>query len=223
MNKDEALFFAHIAWATYVNKFKIDGFKPEATFENKTTDTQGAFGLTNQNAFVIAFRGSEETGVQDWITDLKFIRQVYPYQESNNRKVKVHYGFIEAYKSVREEVLDAVKKSNMDKIICTGHSLGGALASLCALDVQYNTPKNVRCFTYGSPKVGNAAFAESYNRRVKNTYRIVTKGDIVPMFPPLGYHHVGTLHELDYSEPDANLLDKVAAHFPHNYVRSLQA
>ena len=224
MDKKEVLYYFGIAWSSYNNSFdRIKGFKANAIFENKDTDTQGALGVANNRDFVIVFRGSEETGVHDWITDLKFIKQVYPYQESNNKKVKVHYGFIEAYKSVREAVLQRVKKAPQQRIICTGHSLGAALACLCALDIQYNTPKSVRCVTYGCPKVGNAAFAESYNRRVPKTYRVVTHGDLVPKRPPLGYHHVGELLELGQVNDDMGLMDKVAAHLPQTYIKSLRA
>ncbi len=140
MDKKDAILFARISHGVYINQFKLRDFQHTANFDNQSTHTQGAFGIANKKRFVVAFRGSEETKVDDWITDLKFIKQVYPYQESNNRKVKVHYGFIEAYKSLREVVLNSVKSSGLDTVIFTGHSLGGALASLAALDIQYNLP-----------------------------------------------------------------------------------
>jgi hypothetical protein len=52
---------------------------------------------------------------------------------------------------------------------CAGHSLGGALAQLAAHDiargaqVQGLRPK-VTCYTFGSPRVGNHAFAREYNK-----------------------------------------------------------
>ena len=41
----------------------------------------------------------------------------------------------------------------------TGHSLGGALAVLCALDLQ-DIYGNINLYTFGCPRVGNAAFAQ---------------------------------------------------------------
>jgi predicted lipase len=231
MNKKEAMLCARVAQATYGGSGKVSDFRLTARFENRGTDTQGIFGEAYGNTFVIAFRGSEETGLADWITDLKFIKQVFPYAESKNKKVKVHHGFISAYKSVREEVLKAAKETPHQRIICTGHSLGGALATLCALDVQYNLPdKKVSCYTYGSPKVGNADFAQSYNQRVPNTFRFVNSADTVPSMPPGGYEHVGMLHHVgqvssklgeigDFVE---KVIDKVEDHFPHNYIKALQ-
>lgn len=223
MNREEAILFAQIAQGTYNNKFNLDDFQLTATFENKDTDTQGVFGIAYKKRFVVAFRGSEETGIEDWITDLKFIKKVYPYSESNNKKVKVHYGFIEAYKSVREAVLKAARETAAKEITCTGHSLGAGLATLCALDLQYNLPeKEISCYTYGSPRVGNKHFAASYNRRVPQTYRIVNRSDIIPKLPIIGYKHVGQLYHLDERGFKGGIGDKVEDHFPHKYVSALR-
>jgi predicted lipase len=229
MNKKEAVLCAAIAQSTYGGSCSSSDFRLLARFENKGTDTQGIFGEAYGNSLVVAFRGSEETGIADWITDLKFIQQVYPYEESKNKKVKVHHGFISAYKSVREAVLNEAKKTPHPRIICAGHSLGGALATLCALDLQYNLPdKEVSCYTFGSPKVGNPHFTESYNKRVPNTFRFVNRSDAVPDLPPGSYEHVGELLYLGgltnsgLSNLVDKVMDKVEAHLPHNYLKALQ-
>lgn len=219
-----ALLYARISMGVYTYNFgNLKDFQFTAKFENKGTHTQGAFGIAYGDTFVVAFRGSEETRIEDWITDLKFIQQVYPYDESNNKKVKVHFGFIWAYKSVREAVLRGAKDTAAQKIATTGHSLGAGLATLAALDIQYNTGKEVACYTYGSPKVGNRAFADSYNRRVPKTYRIVNRFDVVPLIPPIGYVHVGELHHLGANSLEDALANKVADHLPVNYINSLSA
>jgi len=222
MHKHEAILFAQIAQGVYINRFNLPDFQLTATFENKGADTQGVFGIAYSDRFVVAFRGSEETGITDWITDLKFAQQVFPYEESNNRKVKVHYGFIQAYKSVREAVLQAAKQTAAKKIVVAGHSLGGALATLCALDLQYNTGKEVSCYTYGSPKVGNADFRASYNRRVPQTYRFVNRFDIIPSLPPIGYRHVGQLYHLDKDSQEDAVVNRALDHLPYNYINAVQ-
>jgi triacylglycerol lipase len=228
MDKNEALLCAEVAQSTYGGKCRSDDFRLTARFENKGTDTQGIFGEAYGDALVIGFRGSEETGIWDWITDLKFVQQVYPYGEPGNSQIRVHYGFISAYKSVRDAIHNQVKQSPHQRVICTGHSLGGALAALCALDVQYNFPeKDVSCYTYGSPKVGNSDFRQSYDKRVPKTYRFVNSADTVPSLPPGRYEHVGVLHQLGQAISDASslvdkMVDKVEDHFPHNYIKALQ-
>lgn len=48
------------------------------------------------------------------------------------------------------------------------------------------------CYNYGSPRVGNKAFAHRYNRLVPNTWRVVNNNDTVCTVPRLmGYSHVG--------------------------------
>jgi triacylglycerol lipase len=228
MDKNEAILCAQVAQATYGGQPNIKDFRLTARFENKGTDTQGIFGEIGGNTLVIGFRGSEETGIWDWITDLKFIQQVYPYGEDKNSQVKVHYGFISAYKSVRDAVHNQVKSSPHRRVICTGHSLGGALATLCALDVQYNFPdRQVSCYTFGSPKVGNSFFKDSYNKRVPQTYRFVNSADTVPALPPGGFEHVGLLQQVGQAASVVgNLMDKVKNvvddHFPHNYIKAVQ-
>lgn len=225
MNKQEAVLCAKVALLAYGHDFKIADFQLTARFDNAGTNTQGIFGEAYGHSLVIAFRGSEETGPGDWITDLKIFKQVLPYGDTTNKNIKVHYGFIEAYKSVRQSVIDWVKKSPLKRILCTGHSLGAALATLAALDVQYNYPdKTVFNYNFGSPKVGNTHFVNSYNKRVPNTYRFVNGADIVPNIPPGDYAHVGKVQPIGKPGGDwKDVVSKVEAHLPMNYLKVLEA
>ena len=82
--------------------------------------------------------------------------------------------------------------------IC-GHSLGGALATLLALDVAANTKfKNPTVYTYASPRTGDHLFVSTYNQVVPNTFRIANRVDLVPKLPlPPLYEHVLGLFELN--------------------------
>lgn len=231
MNK-EALLYALVSQATYINRCDDKNFCLKAKFENKGTDTQGIFGDAFDDRLVIAFRGSEETGIADWITDLKFIPAVYPYADPPDKRVHVHLGFLGAYQSVRDAILDAAKSTTHRQIICTGHSLGGALATLSALDIARNVPgKSVSCYTYGSPKVGNDLFAKIYNKYVPRTYRFVNGADLVPTIPPGAFAHVGQLcyvgkaadRESSWTDLFASIMDRIEDHFPHSYVKGLKA
>ena len=78
----------------------------------------------------------------------------------------------------------------------TGHSLGGALATLAALDVGYRRKDigvGVKMYNFGSPRVGNRRFAEIFDDLVPDAWRIVNMNDGVPGIPRpfMGYHHVG--------------------------------
>ena len=97
---------------------------------------------------------------------------------------------------MRSHIHDIVKPSNIKHWVVTGHSLGGALANLCAVDLQYNFSPDVsvEVYTFGAPRVGNKAFVDSYNRRVPNTWRFVNGNDVVCGLPRRwqSYRHVNT-------------------------------
>ncbi|KAF2287685.1 hypothetical protein GH714_002313 [Hevea brasiliensis] len=115
----------------------------------------------------------------------------------------VHHGFYNAYHNttLRPGILNAVKRAkeyygDLD-IMVTGHSMGGAIAAFCGLDLTVNhKAKNVMVMTFGQPRIGNAAFASYYSQCVPNTIRVTNDHDIVPHLPPYysyfpqkTYHH----------------------------------
>ena len=225
MDTKEALLCAKICRLTYVDKYEFKDFQLTARFENKGTDTQGIFGVAYGNNAVIAFRGSEETSIADWITDLKFIKQEYPYAGTETKNIKVHHGFMEAYRSIRDAVLKEAKSIKHKRIIITGHSLGAALAMLSALDINHNVPgKEIVCYTFGAPKVGNKEFVSSYNKNIPNTFRIVNAGDYIADLPPGSFEHCGQLCSVGEAI-ESSFLDftaKVKAHIPNTYIEALQ-
>ena len=82
-------------------------------------------------------------------------------------------------------------ESGKTKIVFTGHSLGASVV-LSALETIITYPHlDISCITFGSPKIGDQEFVDSYNSVVKNSVRIVDEEDIVPQVPPgFGYCHV---------------------------------
>ena len=91
--------------------------------------------------------------------------------------------------------------------IITGHSLGSALATICAVD---NVDKVKEVYLYAPPKIGNYKFAEYYNKKLGNkTYHFHTDGDAVPSMPLSAmsntecYKHVALPHYvIDYKLED---------------------
>lgn len=133
---------------------------------------------------VIVFRGTHTTS--DWISDA-IARQIqFPYTKEH---CFVHEGFLDIYRSARKSIVTALNKLSTEKTLyITGHSLGGALAALCATDISTNTKsKNPSVYTYASPRVGNQAFASLFNRRTGPHYRIYNTNDLVPLLPPFIY------------------------------------
>jgi hypothetical protein len=82
-------------------------------------------------------------------------------------------------------------------IAVTGHSLGAALATLYVLDnALTNKIKNPVIYTFASPRVGDATFANTFNTLGLASWRIDNLPDIVPQMP-LGYTHVNSLKQYD--------------------------
>lgn len=90
-------------------------------------------------------------------------------------------------------------------VYVTGHSLGGAMAALAALDIAHNfanTFSGLAMYSLASPRVAMGAyitvghfkipylfddlskFLLNYQQLVPNTYQIVNAADIVPILPP---------------------------------------
>jgi predicted lipase len=115
---------------------------------------------------------------------------VYPFCDS----CRVHQGFYNAYKGVAPLVQPLAKKlissfSNA-KFYITGHSLGGAMAIHCALDMRQIGIHVDAVYTFGQPRVGNQNFA-NFQGQLTEVYRLINYADIVPHVPPssFGFKH----------------------------------
>ncbi len=152
---------------------------------------------------VIAIRGTE--GIQEWIHDAQFLPEPCPFMAAAGN---TEDGFTDMYLSMRlgldaasPTVTQALPKLQFPRPITSvticGHSLGGALATLLALDVAVNTGFTPTVYTYASPRTGDPQFASVYNHAVPNTVRIANRIDLVPKLPlPPLYEHVLGLNEL---------------------------
>ncbi|GAB4821565.1 hypothetical protein N2152v2_008611 [Parachlorella kessleri] len=70
------------------------------------------------------------------------------------------------------------------RVMCVGHSLGGALATVCAVWAPEQYPlAPVSLYTFGQPRVGNDEFVAHLNSVVGYTARVVHRLDVVPLVP----------------------------------------
>ena len=104
---------------------------------------------------------------------------------------KVHSGFKQEVDDLWPELEEALI-SNKHTLWFTGHSLGGAMATImagrCFLSHIESTPAGL--YTYGSPRVGDKRYI---NYCDINHIRWVNNNDIVTRVPPawLGFRHSG--------------------------------
>jgi hypothetical protein len=154
---------------------------------------------------VVAVRGTE--GILEWIHDLEFDLVTCPFLAGAGH---TEDGFTAMYTSLRTgvspaspSVVDALATlpypQPVTSMTITGHSLGGALATLLALDVAANTGfTNPTAYTFASPRTGDPAFVSTYNQVVKNSFRVANRMDIVPKLPfPPQYGHVDEAEDLN--------------------------
>ncbi|XP_020682702.1 uncharacterized protein LOC110099777 isoform X2 [Dendrobium catenatum] len=205
------------AWAMLAtslgrSSFIKSEFEKICFLDNVSTDTQVAIWRDSvRRRLVVAFRGTEQAKWKDLLTDLMFLPAgLNPERLGGDFKqeVQVHGGFLNAYDSVRNRLLMLIKLAigyheehhleSMPKwnVYVTGHSLGGALATLLALEISTSPMAkhgmiSVTMYNFGSPRVGNRRFADIYNEKVKDSWRVVNHRDIIPTVPRLmGYCHV---------------------------------
>ena len=78
----------------------------------------------------------------------------------------LHAGFYVSYNNsmLEPNITAAVRKMHAEHpnapLYAIGHSMGAALATICAMDVKFKVGlRDVRLYTFGSPRVGNLEFA----------------------------------------------------------------
>lgn len=147
-----------------------------------------------ENHVIVVFRGSNSN--RNLIQDMNMAQTAYPYCSGCH----IHKGFSLIFEKLKEDVRSVVnshlKRHEGASVRLYGHSLGGALATLCAADLKKELrvrPEFV--YTYGQPRVGNEAFATWYRSQVApNLFRVTHGIDAVPHLPSTvqGYHHTST-------------------------------
>ena len=205
-------------------------FKLNLYASDSETDTHG-FVFSSSDRIVVAFRGSVslKNFQTDWDSsevESEYGKQIEPLLDDEvnfsyaktvaSRPAYLHGGFVKAYETIREKIVNEVKSLYPNKcVFVTGHSLGAGLAVVCALDLamQINIPPNrIAMSLWGCPKVGTFSFVKRVARKIPCTHRIATANDIITQLPfqnPLnaytlkGWFYVGTEVLL---LPDGNLL-----------------
>lgn len=187
----KAIFYAAVCSQTYMQYSQNGIFIVPTDYDVVGTIEARSFGgelerfgfvLESDRDIVVAFRGTSST--DDWISDA--IASQEPYRWAKGYGM-AHRGFSQIYASARERLLGILDRLPADKrLFIVGHSLGGALATLCAPDVaahsKYRAPK---LYTYGAPRAGDPTFAKATAAGLPAGCRIYNVYDTVPHLPPL--------------------------------------
>ncbi|GAA4457205.1 lipase family protein [Novipirellula rosea] len=184
-----ALLFAELSMIAYNDEdearraAKIAGFD-DVTFYDR--DGSQAYRFRNDFDCVIACRGTEPNEWNDIQADANAASVV---AETIG---KVHRGFKREVDDLWPMIETALMSNEQPLWFC-GHSLGGAMATICSgrcfLSHIQSNPEQL--YTYGSPRVGDNRYV---NYVALDHFRFVNNNDIVTRVPPLllGYRHCGS-------------------------------
>ncbi|WMT42161.1 lipase family protein [Paenibacillus sp. D2_2] len=192
--EQRAIFLAAVCGQTYEQFSNTDGsfivplnYSITDTIEAKSIiDIWEPFGfiLESPHEIIVAFRGTSST--TNWISDIIASQKKFKYVKEN---CLTHRGFTDIYSSARSQIMSTLAKLSSNKALyVTGHSLGAALATLCAIDIAANTDfDSPYLFTYGAPRVGDPSFSKAFTKYVRSSYRIANGFDVVTHAPPTIY------------------------------------
>ena len=186
---------------------------------NKPESRMSIVSLKEPNWVLVVFRGTTPNPQRGFFRESKInsragqvVWKDCPYE---NIEAKVHAGYANAYGIVRErverDVVERVKRKireleeqeeskAMPRIVVTGHSLGGAMATLCAARLGNSEEikklgAKVSLISFGQPRVGDANFKALFEKKenannnednycMDGYLRIVNEQDVFARVPP---------------------------------------
>ncbi len=185
-------------------------------FNAHKRDTQAVIFRTDE-FMVLAFRGTQE--IRDWTTNLDMKLRNFTIRRAgkttlSSYKGKVHTGFFLGWADIERDVLAQLERwqnepsttgrsfRTLPPLLITGHSLGGALATMAAASLHENGINVAGLYTFGQPRVGDLTFSRQLDKNLAGkVFRFVNNNDVVPHVPPpfsfqnplRFYGHLGTI------------------------------
>lgn len=194
-----ALELADPFWRTLAYRQARTGVngKGGPRFITRTETTPAGVCARRGDRLFIVFRGTQSAGEK--ISNSMAGKQDAIFDDLPGGGV--HRGFHRCYESVRPAIRAFLEAHATDRarICATGHSLGGALAFLAAMDLATGglPYRALEVFTFAAPLVGSARWARHFARQRLAAWRIANRRDVVTKLPPawLGYRAAGVAVE----------------------------
>ncbi len=203
---------AYYTDAAFVNQVARENFKFDHVYIFDREQIEALL-LADREKIIVAFRGTDS--LKNWMDNLDIDLVGGPFG-------RVHEGFSRGLSWVWREVQGVIQdlqvrqrisEANFQSICenavrppslwITGHSLGGALATLATAKLREKDRPVSGLYTFGSPRVGDREFERNFNTNLlSKTYRFVNRNDLVTRIPlrSLFYSHVGQLVYFDYQD-----------------------
>ncbi|OXA39301.1 Lipase [Folsomia candida] len=203
------------AWTCpYCRKAQSLGYDFHAQVYNKAASTLALIAVNKSlKEVVVTFRGT--LNMANVVIDLHHsivsidagstVLERGKSKDDGGSVMRIHTGFINATNSLYGEIVEKLRKFLEEdddyEVVLTGHSLGAAVASVTlfmlkeeiGLPWDFPTPKSYAYFGYGTPRVGNQAYADYWNAQEMQLTRVVNKADFAAHAPSslVGYVHHG--------------------------------
>lgn len=147
----------------------------------------------DSDALYVSFIGTKQR--RDIMTNANIMQEnLWPGQPTAADSQEVpaaHTGFLNRARGVPIHKLYKLAKKLKKRLVLTGHSLGGAIALLCTLDLLHSledeSHPSVTCVGFATPAVGNAALAEYVKENGWQKYitnYLVPEDVITRLLPP---------------------------------------
>lgn len=150
--------------------------------------------IEHQDYLCMVFRGTNE--LSDWLDNINAFRESVLFGE-------FHRGFWKSVEDVWSVIYGEYARLREEKkrpLFLTGHSLGGAMATVAASRFLHQDLPFISVYTYGEPRALSRDTSRIYNSEAgKRHHRFQNNEDIVTRVPSrvLGYSHVGTCFYID--------------------------
>ena len=184
---------------TFTNQLRVEGISPD---NGNLTMYGYIFWNKKENKVIFVFSG---TALLTQVYSDLDIKQVPPTLLNNYKEgVLVHSGFYNIYISIRNILWNWWNENKcwVKTFYITGHSLGGALSTICGYDFS-NVFKDIKCsnlcnshtgsnniknlpihYSFAAPRSGNNLYASCFNKLLKTSIRVNNTEDIIPQLPP---------------------------------------
>lgn len=184
-------------------KFKAMGFESAALM---LEGSMAGYFLKIEDQAVIVFRGTDD--LNDWLANLDT-------DIAKTGSGLAHRGFYSSYQDLASQVYTLLNKTEVKRVWITGHSLGGALAVMCGLDLADRDDVAIDgLITFGQPMVAKPDLAKRIEELLPGRYvHYVNQKDVVTRIPP-GFEHCGSVVWYKGDEVRRSLLPPLMAGAP---------
>jgi len=150
------------------------------SYLNKASNLVHVLYSERDNKLFIIFSGTSN-GCMGFL-DLEYMQTDLTDVVNYRPGIRGHRGIHVAYQSIRPQLINIFDKyiNRQPQIIISGHSLGGGLSQLCALDLAFYNPIH---YSFAAPLVFNPLGTDVFNKIVKTSYRVANGSDLVTLLP----------------------------------------